>query len=290
MHVVGDLVGPDRRSDRTVLHQPGQTPAVVDADRLCVQSWKVAHFLRHQGTRAGTIVEIDADPARGAILAFLGAALLGATVRFTDLETGRRTGSPPPDVCVGPTTTLASRSVDPNVSQVVYGDPPTDAAVAHLERGAWSENPTPPPETVDPEGILLNTGEGSHTHRATLAAATETVEREGLAERELIALRAGLDRPGAVVAGLVAPLVLPGTICVPDDSTVCFRVTDGSDGCRHRCRQRPRTRTAGHRPGDRVVTEQTVASRRPPADQYQTVPPSTLMSCAVMCRPEGPAR
>lgn len=220
MAVVGDLVGPDRRSDRTVLFQPGQTPAAVDADRLCVQSWKVAHFLRHHGARAGTIVDIDADPSRGGILAFLGTALLGATVRFTDLRTERQTGSPPPDVCVGPTAALVSRSVDPSTSRVVYGTPPTDPDIAHLERGAWSENPTPPPETVDPETTLLKTLEGSYTHRASLAAADGVVEREGLAEGEMIALRAGLDRPGAVVAGLVAPLVLPGTICVPDDSTV----------------------------------------------------------------------
>lgn len=218
MSVVGDLLGQERRSDRTALRQPGRTPATVDYDRLCVQSWKVAHLLRRRGVHTGAVVAIAADRSRGAVLAFLGAALLGATVQVGDL-TDRELTADAPRVIVGPTPDLPPPSTDPAASRVGYGSPPADPAVAHLERDAWSENPTPPPETVSPETPLLTGEPGSIPQERVVSAATRIVDRLDVTAEDTIAVRSSLSHHGTVVAGIVAPLVAGGTIGFLDGET-----------------------------------------------------------------------
>lgn len=220
MGVVGDLVAPDRRSDRVALHQPGRTPATVDYDRLCVQSWKVAHLLRHRGARAEAVVRVADDPSRGALLAFLGAALLGTTVRFGEPAQWNQFADPP-SVIVGPTTDLPSSARDAIPARIGYGTPPSDPAVAHLERAAWSENPTPPPETIPPETPMLVAGPDGRRidHETAMAAARRAVDHHDLVGDYTLAIRSSLTDPGTVVAGIIAPLMAGATVGILDGST-----------------------------------------------------------------------
>jgi hypothetical protein len=87
----------------------------------------------------------------------------------------------------------------------------------------WSENPAFPPTDVSPADPVLATGERVYTHADLLAAAGAVVERAGVDAEDRVALRAPLADPGAVAAGLVAPLLAGASIVLPG-------VTAGGDG------------------------------------------------------------
>ncbi|MFD1513532.1 hypothetical protein [Halomarina rubra] len=224
MDVLGDLVARSRRSADDALLVPalGRT---YDYRRFCTNAWKVGNFLRHLGVRGGRDVALVGRGRPEPVLSLYGAALLGATVSF----------DPPATVptetraLVTPTDRLGDYAVDAVTKRVAYGDAPEDPDVAYFERDVWSENPTEPPDRVEPDGAALRGADGrTYTHREVLDAAARVAEEWHLGPEDSVAVRAPLSEPGTVVAGLVAPLLVGGSILLPDEGAVGeFAVADG---------------------------------------------------------------
>jgi len=89
MDVVGDILARDRRSrDTALVTADGRERTYHD---LITNAYKAANVLRYLGAREGSVVAVDPTPGLHTTLAFLGAARLGAAVRF-DPETGIAAG------------------------------------------------------------------------------------------------------------------------------------------------------------------------------------------------------
>jgi hypothetical protein len=210
METLGELVARDRRAESTALRAP-EIDRSYDYRRFCTTAWKVGNLLRHHGVRRGAGVAIADDPSPESVLTLYGAACLGAVARF-----GRR--PPPadaPKAVVAPSNDLPGES-RPATTPIGYADPPTDPAVAHFERDVWSENPTAPPDAVDPTDPLLATDRDAATHRRVLDAAESVVERHEIGRETTVAIdtAASLADPGIVVAGLVAPIRAGSTVAI----------------------------------------------------------------------------
>lgn len=214
MEVLGETVARSRRdrlSDAVAMSgEPAGRP--VDYRRFCTTAWKTGNFLRNEGVRAGTEVVVADEPAPRAVTAFYGAALLGATVAFGTGAVTERTGA-----LVGPTATVVDRGTGPRTRVVAYGAEPADPGVAYFERDVWSENPTEPPDVVSPGDDLLRGSGRTATHRDVLTAAGRIVDRYDLGVGDVVAVRSSLAHPGAVAAGLVAPVVAGAVVRFPED-------------------------------------------------------------------------
>lgn len=209
MDVVGDLVARERRSDAPAL-RVAASGREYDYRRLCTTAWKAGNYLRNEGVRGGMLVGVADDPVPETVLTFLGVALLGATTRF----------DPPPDVdakaLVVPVDALAGYDVGPRTRRVGYGGEPTDPAAGYFERDVPSENPTTPPDRVAPDAAALATDERTYAHATLLEAARAVADDWGLDDGDAVAVRAPLASPGTVAAGLLAPLLVGGTVLFPD--------------------------------------------------------------------------
>jgi len=211
VRTLGDAVARDRRSDAPALRAGGRE---YDYRRFCTTAWKTGNLLRNEGVRSGMAVVADDDPAPEAVLAFYGAALLGATVGFGPGALGERTKA-----LVVPTADLDGYDAGPRTRRIAYGDEPTDPSVAYFERDVWSENPTEPPDRVEPDDALLWTPDATHSHGEVLAAARAVAEDWGLEPGDEVAVRGPFTRAGTVTAGLVAPVVAGAVVLLPGEGT-----------------------------------------------------------------------
>jgi len=225
MEVLGDLVVRGRRSDATALRVPSAGRS-YDYRRFCTSAWKVGNFLRHHGVRAGAGVSIADDPLPEAVLTLYGAACLGAMVRF-DPATVPADGT---RALVVPEPALDRYDPAPSTKRIVYGDRHTDPSVAYFERDVWSENPTAPPDTVDPADPLLDTESGRYSHATILEAAETIVARYGLEADTTVAVSpdASLAEAGTVIGGLVAPILAGGTVEIGRDAAADLTVGGSS--------------------------------------------------------------
>lgn len=214
METLGELVARDRRSDAVAIRTDPADRSMSYHD-CCTTAWKAGNFLRYLGVRAGDRVLIAADPAPEPVLALFGGALLGATVEFAEEpDGGARVVLVPAD---------REGTVDPSdgTRLLVYGGEPDSPRVAHWEGEVWSENPAFPPTEVDPDTPALSTGMASFTHRELLDAADGVVARHEMGAETTVAVRESLAHPGAVVAGVLAPLSTGATVVFPDRETDC---------------------------------------------------------------------
>lgn len=215
MQTVGDLFGRERRSDR---------PALVDATGreydyhwVCTTSWKAGNFLRHTGVRRGVTVGVVGEGPL-ALLAFFGTALLEGTTRFDPVrdladEEAVRT-------LVAPTGALDEYALPAGAQRVAYGGQPDEPGVHHFDAGLWSENPSFPPVTFDPETVVLEGSDGRReSHRAVVDAARGVAEAVGIEEGVRVAVRGPLSDPRVVTAGVIAPLLVGGTIVLTGDDS-----------------------------------------------------------------------
>ncbi|WP_058365836.1 hypothetical protein [Haloparvum sedimenti] len=220
MHVVGDLLARDRRSDAPALVTPdGRERSYHE---LITNAYKAGNVLRYLGLGAGRTLAVAPVPALPPVLAFLGAAQLGAATRF-DPAAGADAGD---RVLLVPATEEAAYDPAPGTQLAVFGGDPTAPETTNWEESVWSENPAFPPSDLKPETPLLlpaGAAEGTDTgeidaisHGAALAAAAEVSERYGLDADSRVVLRAPLSNPAAVAAGLLAPLSVGGTAVLTD--------------------------------------------------------------------------
>lgn len=209
--VLGDLLARDRRTDALALLDD-VNERQYDYRRFCTTAWKVGNLLRHFGIRAESPVAVAADTKPVPILSFFGAALLGGVVRI---------GAEPttPRVLVAPTADLDTDPT-PGTHRIGYGERPDDPSDSFFEQDVWRENPTQPPAEVGPDTPVLRSGEAAYTHRAVLRAARSVVEQWDLTADSVVAVRAPLGTPETIVAGVVAPLLVGGTILLPAADSV----------------------------------------------------------------------
>lgn len=212
MDTLRGLLARERRGEEIVLHD-ATTGREYDARRLLTNAWKTSNFLHHCGVRGGHTVAIVGKTPE-ALLGFLGATSLGAVTHF---EPSTATDA---RAVVAPTEGIGRFDLPPGGTAIAYGEPPESAHVEHFERDVWSENPTLAPAPVDPTDRALATADGHYTHAETLAAAERAIEDADMQAGETVAVRAPLSRPGAVAAGVVAPLLADGVIVLPDSDTV----------------------------------------------------------------------
>ncbi|QSG09086.1 acyl-CoA synthetase family protein [Halapricum desulfuricans] len=225
MDVLGDLVSPERGDDRLWIHRPGPRSRSWSGEQFRVDAWKASNLLRHYGVREGATVGLlngDGPPDPQALIALFGAWTLGGTVRPNPVDMDGV------DVVVGPTDALDGRDLPPGCKAMGFGRPPDDPTVAHFEGERWSENPVPFPADVKPSDRALRTDDGEYTHAELLADGEQASEKFGLGADDIVALRASLSDAGAVVAGVLAPLLSGATITLGDEATITVTGDDGT--------------------------------------------------------------
>ena len=219
MDVVGDLLDRDRRS-REVALVTGDGRERTYRD-LITNAYKAGNVLRYLGVRAGATVAAEPTPTLHTTLAFLGAAGVGAPVRF-DPEAGVERGD---RVVLVAVADEAATEPAPGTNLAVFGGPPERPETTHWEQELWSENPGMPPSSVAPgDPVLRGTGgggpngsdgasggSGDVSHRALLAAAASVVDERGLEPGDRVVIRGDLADPRALAAGVVAPLAAGAT-------------------------------------------------------------------------------
>ncbi len=212
MTVVGDLIGRERRTRAVALvTSDGSERTYHD---LITNAYKAANVLRYLGAREGSTVAVDPRPGFHTTIAFLGAARLGAAVRF-DTSAGIEAGD---RVVLAPNEAEAELIPDPGTNLTVFGDPPDRPGTTHWESELWSENPATPPSDVDPDDTVIRGENGVVSHRALLALATRVADDYEIDEGTRVVLRESFAVPNAVTAGVVAPLSRDATIVLDRSS------------------------------------------------------------------------
>jgi hypothetical protein len=220
METVADIVAAGRDREGVVLSVPGRTTD-YRYDDFCTSVWKSGNLFRHYGLRAGaraTVAVGPKEPESGPerlgwpdsadpLLAVLGAAQLGATV-----DLGPEQDTPVESrVFVLPAAWVDAYEAAPGTSLVAYGGPPEQSGVVHFERERWSENPMQPPEPPAAGDDLL----AGHSHGDLVGAAEGVVDEHGLTAEDRVALAAplaGEDAPGALAAGVLAPMLAGASV------------------------------------------------------------------------------
>ena len=229
VEVLGDLVAPSRRSD-AVAYQHDEPARAQSYDNLCTTAWQTANLLRLYGVHEGATVGIvDAPkhpdrppeatdgrtggtPIPEVLTTMLGTSLLGAVVRFEPDRSFE--GS----ALVCPADWSEHYTVSPDCTVLAYGGPPTSPSVIHLESEVWSETPIAPPESIDPGTAALAVDGQTFDHATLLSAAKRTIGDHGIEAGDTVAVESLFAEPGAVVAGVIAPLLVDGSIVVGADN------------------------------------------------------------------------
>jgi len=223
MDTLTDLAATAKARSGTVIDAAGRA-APYSYDEFGTNSFKAGNLLGHYGVHPGGTVAVIVGPkdapSDGAapaaipdsadpLLALLGGASLGATVDLTPIAPVDARALVRPD--------WQDIAVEPQCSVLAYGGPPTDPAVTHFERELWSENPTEPPESVESDDPAVRIDGEQFTHAQLLETSNAVVDAHGLDETSRVLLATGLTEPGALVAGVLAPLVSGGTILFPGE-------------------------------------------------------------------------
>jgi hypothetical protein len=206
MDVVGDLLARDRRSrDLAILTPDGRERTYHD---LLTNAYKAANVLRYLGAREGDTVAVHPDLGIHPTLAFLGAAGLGASVRF-DSAAGLNAGD---RVVVVPTAEESTADPAPGTNLAVFGGPPTRPETTHWEQELWSENPGMVPSSVEPADPVVRETDGVISHQRLLALADAATRTAAIDANTRVVVRAPITDYRALAAGVVAPLVTGGTV------------------------------------------------------------------------------
>ncbi|MFB6074464.1 MAG: hypothetical protein ABEJ89_05585 [Haloarculaceae archaeon] len=235
MQTVADLVADARDREGAFAEGPDRTAPYSYRD-VATNAWKAGNLLRNYGVRHGQRVAVVVGPkAPGEddeqgrlgssptpLVAVLGAALNGALV---DLDPP---GVVDATVLVAPADWLARYERGPGTSTLAYGGPPEDPTVAHFERESWSENPHEPPADLAPSDGLL-AADRVYAHGDLLAASRRVVADHDLTAEDAVALRAPVTSPGALAAGVLAPMRVGATLAVGAGADADVSVVENGD-------------------------------------------------------------
>lgn len=204
--VVGDLLARDRRSRDPALVTPDGSERT--AHDLITNAYKAANVLRYLGVREGSTVAIDPTPGLHTALAFLGAAGLGAAVRF-DPTAGAEAGD---RVVVVPVAAEPTIDPSPGTNLTAFGGPPERPETTHWEQELWSENPATPPSTVSPDDPVVRDDRGTVSHGRLVGAAAAVATDRGIDAGTRVVLRTSFADPRALAVGVIAPLSAGGVV------------------------------------------------------------------------------
>lgn len=230
MNVLGDLVDPDRGGESVWIHRPGSRSRSWSGRQFCIDAWKAGNLLRHYGAHEGATVSIadgatvdESTPSPQALIALFGAWALGARVSVDPPE------SPPGRAFVAPTQAVDQYDLRPETTALGYDASPEDPTVVHFEEQRWSENPIQFPASVEPADTALETEVEAFSHAELLTAGQRVADEYDLESIERIGLAASLDDSGAVVAGVIAPLLSGTTITLGGDASLVVADCEGED-------------------------------------------------------------
>jgi hypothetical protein len=227
--VLGDLLARDRRSDRPALLAPAERRSYTWRD-LCTTSYKAGNVLRYLGVRHGSVVAVAPEPGPDPVLALLGAAHLGAVVRFHQ-PTGESLERDPPRVVLVPAARESEVETAPGTNLAVYGGSPADPSTTHWEAELWSENPAVHPTDVAPDDPVLAVDGRQFAHGRLLEAAEEAADRVDLSAEDAVAVRGPVGDSRVLAAGVFAPLAVGGSfVLAGGDDSYDVGVGVGTDG------------------------------------------------------------
>lgn len=213
---VGDLLPREKRRNQAALVVPATDREMSYRD-FFTTAYKAGNVLRFLGVSEGRTVAIDPTVAPEPILAFFGAAQLGAEATFDPTAAAR--------LRLVPAASESEYESAGETKLAVFGGNPAAATTVHWEQQVWSENPGFPPTVVEPTATLLKTDAAAYSHRELLAAADQVVDELALDGDDRLAIRVSLSQPAAVVGILAALLAEATAILVGDSNHV-----DAADG------------------------------------------------------------
>lgn len=232
METLADVVAAGRDREGAVVVAPERT-APYTYWEFSTNAWKAGNLLRHYGVRPDSRLALVVGPkapgsedspgrlggAADPLLALLGGAVVGATVDLTPVE--------PIDAraVVLPDDWLDRYELGPGCSAVAYGGPPEVSDVAHFERELWSENPIEPPEPIAPDDPAISVDGTVTSHRELVDAGRTVADDYDLTAGDSVVVDAPLTSAGAVAAGVVAPLLVGGTILLGTDDSQSMDAT-----------------------------------------------------------------
>ncbi|MDS0298901.1 acetyl-CoA synthetase [Halogeometricum sp. S1BR25-6] len=228
--VLGDLVARDRRTSAPALRarDAGRSYSYYD---FVTTTYKAGNVLRYLGVRGGETVAVAPDPLPEPVLAFYGAAQLGAATTFHLDPTGSAAPADAPRATLVGVDREGEFDLPPGCKLAVYGGSPERPETTHWEQEVWSENPAVHPATVAADDAALRADGRTYSHAELLDAAATAVESGEMMAGEEVVVRDSLERPGAVAAGLVAPVLVGAVVTFPDSDTVGdVAVGDGPEG------------------------------------------------------------
>lgn len=222
METLKDLVGACRDREGVAVDGPHRTTPYSYRE-FGTNCWKVGNLYSHYGVRPGASMSVVVgpnDPTESAVeglpdapqplLAVLGGTGVGATVTLAP--------SPPVEgrALVVPAAWFDRYEAVPGCSVLAYGSEVEDPTITQFETEFWSENPIEPPDPVSADDDALTFDGESVSHGRLLDVARTVQDEYGIDADDAVALGGSLTGPGAVVAGVLAPLVAGATILVPD--------------------------------------------------------------------------
>ncbi len=210
---IGAVVARERRTDGDALRAaaPGRSYSYRD---FITTSYKAGNVLRYLGVRPGDEVLVVPDALPEPVLAFYGAAQLGAVTRFAETVT-----DDPPRAVLAPVDRESEFDLPPGHRLAVHGGPPDDPATTHWEAEVWSENPAVHPVDVAGSDPALVADDRTYTHAELLSGAARVAADADLGPGDEMVVRGSLADPEVVVAGLLAPILVGATIVFPAEST-----------------------------------------------------------------------
>jgi len=214
---VGDVVARDRRTSGAALRidATGRTYSYRD---FVTTSYRAGNVLRHLGVREGERVLVVPAALPEPILAFFGAAQLGAVTRFGERTDRDGDDGDAPRVVVAPSDREDDFDLPPGHHLLVYGERPSDPATTHWETEVWSENPAIHPASVEPSDPLLDADTRTYSHAEALSEAAGVVEDAGLSPGEEMRLSGSMADP-AVVVGVLGSVAAGATAVFSETET-----------------------------------------------------------------------
>jgi len=207
--VLGDLLARDKRRNQPAVSMP-EVDREMSYHDFITTAYKSGNVLRYLGLSADATLAVDPALRPEPLLAFLGAAQLGAVTTFDPTAEARVRLVPVDD---------EATYADHGGRLAVFGGSPEATATTHWEQEVWSENPAFPPTQVDPESAVLVDGAETYSHRRLLGMAEQVVDELSLTEGSRMAIRTPLTRPETIGGGLVAALAAGATaVFVPDSA------------------------------------------------------------------------
>ncbi len=208
-----DLLSSNADTDAVALGAPAAGEQVYTYDRLATTSRSTATVLAAAGLDADSFIAIAPAPAAETVIGFLGAAILGARVRFSGPARA------PVDAVFGPTDTVRRYQVPDDALRIGFGERSEDDRIRHFARAVWRAEDALPDAPVLPTTTVLSDGNAAYTHRRLIRTGQAVIAARGITPDTELAVRAPLTDPRTIAAGLIAPLLAGATIRFPTDET-----------------------------------------------------------------------